>query len=76
MAVEGGVPVVPIVVSRFKPRLDPDELHIEPQVVRVRVLEPIPTAGLTRADVPRLRDEARSRMQAVLDADAAEDGEP
>ncbi|NJD19343.1 MAG: 1-acyl-sn-glycerol-3-phosphate acyltransferase [Gemmatimonadetes bacterium] len=70
MAVDSGAPVVPIVVSRFKPKLDPDVLHVEPQVVRVRVLEPIPTDGLARADVPRLRDEARARMQAVLDADA------
>jgi 1-acyl-sn-glycerol-3-phosphate acyltransferase len=74
MAVDNSVPVVPIVVSRFKPRLDPDVLHIEPQVVKVRVLEPIPTAGLKRTDVPRLREEARARMQAVLDADAAAGG--
>ena len=71
MAVDAGVPVVPIVVSRFKPRFDADARHIEPQVVRVRVLEPIPTAGLSRSDVPRLREEARARMQAVLDANAA-----
>lgn len=76
MAVDNGVPLVPVVVSRFKPKLDTDAQHIEPQVVRVRVLEPIPTTGLGRADVPRLRDEARARMQAVLDADAAEAGEP
>jgi 1-acyl-sn-glycerol-3-phosphate acyltransferase len=71
MAVDGGVPLVPVVVSRFKPRFDLDARRVEPQVVRVRVLEPIPTAGLSRADVPRLREEARARMQAVLDADAA-----
>ena len=70
MAVDAGVPLVPVVVSRFKPKLDPNVLHIEPQVVRVRVLEPIPTAGLSRSDVPRLREEVRARMQAVLDADA------
>jgi len=76
MAVDSGVPLVPIVVSRFKPELDPDRKHIAPQVVRVRLLAPIPTTGLVRADVPRLRDEARARMQAVLDADAAEAGKP
>ena len=71
MAVDGGVPVVPVVVSRFTPRFDVDARRVEPQVVRVRVLEPIPTAGLSRSDVPRLREEARARMQAVLDADGA-----
>jgi 1-acyl-sn-glycerol-3-phosphate acyltransferase len=72
LAIDAGVPIVPVVVSRFKPRMDPDARRMLPQVTDVRVLEPIPTTGLTRADVPRLRDLAASRMQAVLDADEAE----
>jgi 1-acyl-sn-glycerol-3-phosphate acyltransferase len=69
LAVDAGVPIVPVVVSRFKPKFDVDARRLLPQTTKVRVLEPILAAGLTRADVPRLRDLAVSRMQAVLDAD-------
>lgn len=69
MAIDAGVPIVPVVISRFKPRLDAEARRMLPQTVHLRVLEPIPTQGLTRADVPRMRDTASARMQAVLDAD-------
>ncbi len=71
MAIDAGVPIVPVVVSRFKPRFDVDARRMLPQTAHVRVLEPIPTTGLTRADVSRIRDLAAARMQAVLDADEA-----
>ena len=69
MAVDAGVPIVPVVISRFKPRFDAEARRMLPQTVHVRVLETIPTHGLTRDDVPRIRDTASARMQAVLDAD-------
>jgi 1-acyl-sn-glycerol-3-phosphate acyltransferase len=72
LAVDAGVPLVPVVVSRFKPRLDVEARRLLPQVVRIRVLEPIETTGMTRDDTDRLRDLAARRMQAVLDADEAE----
>jgi hypothetical protein len=36
-------------------------------VIEVRVLEPIPTAGMAEQDMDRLMEETRRRMQAALD---------
>ncbi|HEX9108340.1 MAG TPA: lysophospholipid acyltransferase family protein [Longimicrobiales bacterium] len=72
LAIDAGVPLVPVVVSRFKPRMDVDARRLLPQTVRIRVLQPIATSGMTRDDTDRLRDLAAQRMQAVLDADEAE----
>lgn len=66
MAVAAGVPLVPIVVEPLKPFFDADRRHIRPGTVRVRVLEPIETAGLSETDVPALMTRSRDAMQAAL----------
>jgi 1-acyl-sn-glycerol-3-phosphate acyltransferase len=71
LAVEAGVPVVPIAISRFAPEFDPRRRHLEPHIARVRVLEPVATKGLARADIGMLRDEVRDRIRRILDDDEA-----
>jgi len=66
MAVAAGVPLVPVVVSPIRPLFDVARRVARPGTVRVRVLEPIPTRGLSEADVPALLEDARARMQAAL----------
>lgn len=66
MAVAAGAPLVPIVVEPLAPFFDAERRHIRPGTVRVRVLEPIETAGLSDADVPHLISRTHGAMQAAL----------
>jgi 1-acyl-sn-glycerol-3-phosphate acyltransferase len=66
MAVAAGVPLVPIVVEPIRRFFDPERRRIRPGTVTVRVLEPIPTAGLTEDDVPELVERSRTAMQDAL----------
>lgn len=70
LAIAAGVPVVPIVVAPLKPSWDLRARVITPAVVRLDVLPPLPTDGLTADDVPALRAEVQQRMQAALDQSA------
>ncbi len=74
MAVHTGAPLVPVVTSPIRPTSDLRKLRLRPNDVEVRVLEPIPTAGLGPDDVPALMDEARRRMAAALDEMSVERG--
>lgn len=76
MAAATGAPVVPVVASPFKPRLDIPARRLEPSEVEVRVLDPIPTAGLGDDDVIPLMRETRRRMAAALSEMAVERGLP
>ena len=66
MAIEAGLPIVPLVASPVREVLDHRRRRITPGTIRVRVLEPIATKGLTADDVGRLADESRKRMLAAL----------
>jgi 1-acyl-sn-glycerol-3-phosphate acyltransferase len=67
MAVATGVPLVPVVAEPLRPIFDLKRRRIRTGTVEVRVLEPIPTAGLTEADVAPLLQETWTRMQEALD---------
>lgn len=71
MAVAASVPLVPIVVEPLTPFFDADRRHIRPGTLRIRILPPIETEGLTDADVPGLSELAHDRMQATLSELAA-----
>ncbi|KAJ7637203.1 hypothetical protein B0H17DRAFT_995219 [Mycena rosella] len=64
LAVQSGLPIIPLVVENY--------WHIyhknvfESGVIRVRVLPPIPTSGLTATDVPALVTLVRDQMLAAL----------
>ena len=66
MAVHTGAPLVPVVVSPLKPASDLKRWRLRRNDVEVRVLEPIPTDGLTDADLPGLMALTRRRMYAAL----------
>lgn len=72
IAIRAQVPVVPVVMSRQLPDIDLKAGRLAPHVSHVRILEPVSTRGLDRADAEGLRAEVHRRMQEVLDRDAAE----
>jgi 1-acyl-sn-glycerol-3-phosphate acyltransferase len=73
MAVATGVPLVPVVVGPVTEVFDLDRRFARPGTVSVRVLEPIPTSGLTDGDVEELIATARGRMSAALAELAADE---
>ncbi|MBV9772992.1 MAG: 1-acyl-sn-glycerol-3-phosphate acyltransferase [Gemmatimonadetes bacterium] len=76
MGIATGAPLVPVVVSPLKPGLDIGARRLRPTHVEVRVLDPIPTAGLTEDDLPALMRETRRRMAAALAEMSAARGLP
>jgi 1-acyl-sn-glycerol-3-phosphate acyltransferase len=62
-AIESGAPVLPMAVAGTRHAMARGSLVFNRAVAEVRVLEPIETAGMTMADLPRLRDEVRERIQ-------------
>jgi 1-acyl-sn-glycerol-3-phosphate acyltransferase len=71
LAVDAGVPIVPVAITGAGEAMAPDHLWIHPSRIRVRILPPIPTKGLTGGDVDRLREETRTRIAAALFGDVA-----
>lgn len=69
LAIEKQVPIVPVVWhNNHKVMLDPSKLFSFslPQLVRVTILEPISTLGMTEADVVSLRDQVFDSIQDCL----------
>lgn len=62
LAIEAGVPVLPVVVQGTRACRPKGSLWFGEARASVQVLEPISTRGLTLADVPMLRDLARQRI--------------
>jgi 1-acyl-sn-glycerol-3-phosphate acyltransferase len=56
-----------VVSAPVRRLFDPSHLRARPGTIHVRILPPIPAAGLTEDDVPELLATAQGRMQAVLD---------
>lgn len=65
MAVEAGVPIVPVCVSRYAARMSLNKWRR--QRVIIRSLPPIATAGLSTKDIPALVEQCRTQMQACID---------
>jgi 1-acyl-sn-glycerol-3-phosphate acyltransferase len=55
LAVEAGVPILPLALSGTRTALPKHDWRFGRSVAEVRVLEPVETAGLTPADVPALK---------------------
>ncbi|MEW6057803.1 MAG: lysophospholipid acyltransferase family protein [Bdellovibrionota bacterium] len=66
MAIGAGVPVVPIVHQHLLSYFDWKKKKIYKGDVVMKVLEPIPTAGMTLEDMPKLMAEVRKRMEEAL----------
>jgi 1-acyl-sn-glycerol-3-phosphate acyltransferase len=69
LAVETGVPVLPIAVSGSANGMPKGGPWVRPTKVSVKILEPVPTAGLRGRDVRKLRDDVRDRIARALDED-------
>jgi 1-acyl-sn-glycerol-3-phosphate acyltransferase len=64
-AIQAGAPVVPVAIEGSGQVLPRGGFNLRPDVVRVAIGAPIPTTGLTEADVPALIRRARSEMIAL-----------
>ena len=63
LAVEAGVPVLPLVVAGTGTALPKKGWIMGDSVAEVRVLEPVPTEGLTLKDVAALRNRVRRMIE-------------
>jgi 1-acyl-sn-glycerol-3-phosphate acyltransferase len=66
LAIDAGVPVLPLAVIGTRDALVKHDWRFGHSRAEVRVLEPIPTAGLTKHDVPELRDRTREIIASTL----------
>ena len=66
LAVQAGVPVLPMGLRGLRNICPSTDWRIRPGTVDVLFGEPIPTAGLTEDDVPTLSREVRAALNALL----------
>jgi len=72
IAIQTGLPVIPLAVLGTRDALIKHDWRFGSSRAEVRILDPIPTDGLTNADVPVLRDRTRAVIAAALDEMRAE----
>lgn len=72
LAVQAGVDVLPVVAEHYGKVLDLKGLKFNSGTIRVKVLEPISTKGMTAADVTQLCDDTRTKMLKTIE-DMAKD---
>jgi 1-acyl-sn-glycerol-3-phosphate acyltransferase len=66
LAIETGTPILPLAVHGTRPALRKHDWRFGVADADVYVLDPIDTAGLTRSDVPELRERVRDVIAAKL----------
>ena len=59
LAIKAQVPVLPLVIDGTQDALPTHSWKYSPATVRLKVLPPVPTTGLTRADTEALREQVR-----------------
>jgi 1-acyl-sn-glycerol-3-phosphate acyltransferase len=69
MAVQSGIPILPVTCNGAFKVLRKKTLEIRPGHISVTIGNPIPTEGLTEKDVPELMKKTRQEMLANFDAD-------
>jgi 1-acyl-sn-glycerol-3-phosphate acyltransferase len=68
LAIEAGVPVIPVAISGAGAAMPADQPWIRASRITVRILEPVPTTGLSVEDVEGLRATVRQRLLDAVDA--------
>jgi 1-acyl-sn-glycerol-3-phosphate acyltransferase len=68
LAIEAGVPILPLAVSGTRTALPKNDWRFGRSVAEVQVLEPVETAGLTLAEVPALKARVRDMIVRARDA--------
>lgn len=66
LAIEAQVPILPLAVAGTRACRPKGSKWFGDATAKVKVLDPIPTKGMTEADVARLRDETRDVIAAAL----------
>lgn len=72
MAIDAGVPVVPITISGATRIMPKGQIKIFPSTVRVTIHEPISTAGYSKQNIAELIHRTREKIFSALDEDEAE----
>jgi 1-acyl-sn-glycerol-3-phosphate acyltransferase len=72
LAIAAQAPILPMVAEPLAVVADTKRHRARPGRLRVRVLEPVSTAGLSVKDIPELLASVRSRMQRTLEEFRAE----
>ena len=72
IAIETGTPILPMAVAGTRYAMAKGSFEFRPAHARCRVLDPVPTTGLTATDIPALRDRVRSLIQDARDTLRAE----
>ena len=72
IAIQEGAPILPLAVLGTRDALIKHDWRFGRSNAEVRILDPIPTEGLTKADVPALRDQTRDVIARTLDEMRAE----
>ncbi len=65
-AIEVGVPVLPLAIVGTREALNKGDWRMNVTSAEVRVLEPIDTAGMTKDDIPLLRERCRDLIGAAV----------
>src|SRR3954470_6150419 len=68
LAIEAGVPILPLAVSGTRTALPKHDWRFGKSVGEVRVLDPVETSGLTLADVPALKARVRELIVQTRDS--------
>jgi len=67
MAIDAGVPVVPVTVSGATRIMPKAKIEVYPSTVRLTIHEPIPTTGYSRENIGQLVERARRQVLASLE---------
>jgi 1-acyl-sn-glycerol-3-phosphate acyltransferase len=68
LAIEAGVPVIPVAISGAGRAMPADQPWIKPSRITVRILAPIETRGMSVDDVEQLRATVRQRLLDAVEA--------
>jgi 1-acyl-sn-glycerol-3-phosphate acyltransferase len=68
LAIEAGVPILPLAVSGTRTALQKHDWRMARSVAEVRVLPPVETTGLGIGDVPELRERVRAMILEARDS--------
>lgn len=66
LAIDAGVPVLPLAIEGTRACRPKGSLWFRRATATVRVLAPLPTDGMTRAELPKLREQTRTAIRDAL----------
>ena len=71
MAIEAGVPIVPVTISGGTRIMPKAQVKVYPSTVRITIHDPISTSGYTKQNVSELVERARAKILSALEAQPA-----